>query len=60
MHLDLEVATEPASFIKIEEFDVDYSGREYFLETLDLKITLDKYQFENLRNKMNELHEDLS
>ena len=46
--------------IKIEEFDVDYSGREYFLETLDLKITLDKYQFENLRNKMNELHEDLS
>lgn len=45
---------------KIEEFDVDYSGRKYFIETLDLKITLDKYQFENLRAKMNKMHEDLS
>jgi len=45
---------------KIEEFDVDYSCREYFIETLDFKITLDKYQFENLRAKMNKMHEDLS
>lgn len=44
---------------KVDEFDVDYSSREYFIETLDLKITLDKYQFENLRTKLNKLHEAL-
>ncbi|BDR67009.1 hypothetical protein K144312032_12370 [Clostridium tetani] len=41
---------------KIDEFDVDYSAREFYIETLDFKITLDKYQFESLREKMNELH----
>lgn len=45
---------------KIEEFDVDYSFREFYLQALDLKITLDKYQFENLRAKMNKMYEDLS
>lgn len=44
---------------KVDEFDVDYSSREYFIETLDFKITLDKYQFENLREKLNKLHEAL-
>lgn len=44
---------------KIDEFDVDYSSLEYFIETLDFKITLDKYQFENLREKLNKLHEAL-
>lgn len=44
---------------KTDEFDVDYSSREYFIETLDFKITLDKYQFENLREKLNKLHEAL-
>lgn len=45
---------------KIEEFDVDYSCREYFIETLDFKITLDKYQFLNLRNKLNDLYEKVN
>ena len=44
---------------KADEFDVDYSSLEYFIETLDFKITLDKYQFENLREKLNKLHEAL-
>lgn len=41
---------------KVDEFDVDYSSLEYFIETLDFKITLDKYQFERLREKINELY----
>lgn len=41
---------------KIDEFDVDYSAGEFYIETLDFKITLDKYQFESLREKINELH----
>ncbi|WP_164967835.1 hypothetical protein [Clostridium tetani] len=44
---------------KIDEFDVDYYSLEYFIETLDFKITLDKYQFESLREKLNKLHEAL-
>ncbi|AJA42835.1 hypothetical protein [Clostridium tetani] len=44
---------------KVDEFDVDYSAGEFYIETLDMKITLDKYQFENLREKMNELYEAL-
>lgn len=44
---------------KIDEFDVGYSSLEYFIETLDFKITLDKYQFESLREKLNKLHEAL-
>ncbi|WP_164970838.1 hypothetical protein [Clostridium tetani] len=45
---------------KVDEFDVKYSSLEYFIETLDFKITLDKYQFENLLRKMNKLYEDLN
>lgn len=45
---------------KTDEFDVDYSAGEFYIETMDKKETLDRYNFENLRNKMNKLHDDLS
>lgn len=41
---------------KTDEFDVDYSAGEFYIETIDKKETLDRYNFENLRNKINELY----
>ncbi|WP_315120941.1 hypothetical protein [uncultured Clostridium sp.] len=46
--------------LKLQEFDVDYSSQEYTIETNDMKITLDKFHFEELRTKLNSLHEEVN
>lgn len=45
---------------KAEEFDTDYSSGEFTIETNELKITLDKFHFEELRQKMNRLHDEVN
>ena len=45
---------------KVEEFDVDYSSQEYTIETNDFKITLDKFHFVELRQKINRKHEEVN
>lgn len=44
---------------KIEEFDLEYSACEFKIETEQISITLDKFHFEELRNKMNRLHDEV-
>lgn len=45
---------------EIEEFDVYYSACDYTIETGDIKITMDSIHFEELRTKMNKLHEEIN
>lgn len=42
---------------QIEEFDLEYSACEFKLETEEVSIKLDRFHFEELRRKMNELHD---
>lgn len=42
---------------QVEEFDLEYSACEFKIDTEHLSITMDKFHFEELRRKMNELHD---
>lgn len=44
---------------KIEEFETGYSSGEFTVETIDLKIVLDKNKFIELRDKINKVYEDV-
>lgn len=44
---------------KVEEFDLEYSACEFKIETEDISIKLDKFHFEELRNKVNILHDEV-
>lgn len=42
---------------QIEEFNLEYSACEFKLETEEISIKLDRFHFEELRTKINKLHE---
>ena len=41
----------------IEEFELSYSACVFTIETEELKIDLDRFHFEELREKMNKLYD---
>lgn len=53
--IKLVYVSEPA-----EQFEVDYSGIEFILESREVKIIMDRKCFEELRDKFNKLDKEVN
>jgi hypothetical protein len=48
------------SVTNYEAFDIKYSANEVTVETDEVKMVLDMERFEELRDKINKLHEEIN